>query len=77
MNTGHAKVNGFSGSIIMGKEDVFRAYQLVPKATIVNIHMEAVNHAVLSRKELRAFIEEKDMNKSRVLVPEDAAFYSF
>lgn len=77
LNTGHAKLNGFEGSIIMGKEDTYRAYQVAPGATIVNIHMESVNHAVLSRKELRAFIDEKGMDKQRVLVPDDGQSYSF
>ncbi len=77
LNTGYAKVNGFEGSIIMGKEDTFRAYQVAPQASIVNIHMESVNHAVLSRQELRDFINEKGMDKKRVLVPNDGQSYSF
>jgi hypothetical protein len=32
--------------------------------------MESVNHAMLSRKELREFLTEKGMTQ-RVLVPED------
>lgn len=69
LNCGDARVAGM-GSIIMGKQDVFSVHQAAPEATIIATHMEAVNHAVLSRKELREFLKEKDMAES-VLVPED------
>lgn len=77
LNTGYAQVLGFEGLIIMGKEDMFRAYQMMPQAKIVGIHMETVNHAMLTRAELRAFIKEKKMDTQRALVPEDGEVYSF
>ena len=77
LNTGYAQVKGFDGSIIMGKNDVLLAYNYSPQAKIVGIHMESVNHAVLTRKELRAFIDEKKLDKRRVLVPEDGQKYKF
>lgn len=77
LNTGYAQVNGFDGSIIMGKDDVLRAYTYSPQAKIVGIHMESVNHAMLTRKELRTFIEEQKLDKRRVLVPEDGQKYNF
>jgi len=77
LNAGYAQLEGFEGSIIMGKDDMYRAYQLMPKAKIVAIHMETVAHAVQSRAELRAFINEKKMDKQRALVPEDGESYVF
>jgi L-ascorbate metabolism protein UlaG (beta-lactamase superfamily) len=77
LNTGYARLNGFEGSIIMGKEDLYRAYQLAPKAKIVGSHMEAFNHMTQSRKELHDFIAEKAMNPQRVLVPADGETYHF
>lgn len=77
LNTGYARVKGFEGSIIMGKEDLLRAYELAPKATVIGSHMEAVNHGMQSRQELRDYIVEKGMSTQRVLVPEDGASYSF
>ena len=56
--------------IIMDKKDVYEVYKAAPRATIIASHMESVNHAMLSRKELREFISEKGMTQ-RVLVPED------
>ena len=75
LNSGDAKVLP-NESIIMGKEDVYEAYKAAPLATIIASHMGAVNHALLSREDLRAFIVDHRMN-SRVLVPEDGESYTF
>ena len=75
LNSGDAKVLP-NESIIMGKEDVYEAYKAAPLATIIASHMGAVNHASLSREDLRAFIVDHRMN-SRVLVPEDGESYTF
>ncbi|HEX8703460.1 MAG TPA: MBL fold metallo-hydrolase [Myxococcaceae bacterium] len=77
LNTGYARVLGYDGSIIMGKEDLYRASQAAPKATVVGTHMEAVNHATQSREELREYIAEKGLDPQRVLVPADGQAYSF
>ncbi|RQS72633.1 MBL fold metallo-hydrolase [Burkholderia sp. Bp8963] len=69
LNSGDAQVPGL-GSIIMGKEDVHKVYQAAPQATLIASHMEAVNHAMLTRKELREFSAEKGMT-DRLVVPED------
>ena len=62
LNTGYAQLTDFDGSIIMGKDDLYRAYQFAPNAQVVGIHMEAVNHTMLTRAELRSFIEEKHLD---------------
>lgn len=69
LNSGDAQVLGYE-PIIMDKEDVYEVYKAAPGATIIASHMESVNHAMLSRKELREFLSEKGMT-GRVLVPED------
>lgn len=69
LNAGDAQIPGL-GSIIMGKEDTSRAHKMAPTATIITTHLEAVNHAALSRTELREYIKENDIEKY-VLVPED------
>ncbi|MBU5638962.1 MBL fold metallo-hydrolase [Geomonas sp. Red69] len=69
LNCGDAQIIGI-GSIIMGKRDVHDVWKAAPGATIIASHMEAMNHAVLSRKELRDFLKENGMIQ-RVLVPED------
>jgi len=65
-----------SGSLIMGKDDIYEVYKAAPDAKIVVCHMEAVNHYTLSREELKSFIEEKGMT-SNVLVPDDGESCTF
>ncbi|WP_201628809.1 MBL fold metallo-hydrolase [Psychrobacter maritimus] len=78
LNTGYAKMTGFvDDSIIMGKDDVYRAYQFSPNAQIISVHMDTVNHATLTKAELRHFIEEKHLDKQRTLVPDDGQYYKF
>ncbi|MHC9063699.1 MBL fold metallo-hydrolase [Nitrospira sp. CMX1] len=75
LNGGDARVLPHE-PIIMGKEDVYEVFKAAPSATLIVSHMEAVNHATLSRKDLRTFLLERGMT-SRVLVPEDGETYSF
>jgi L-ascorbate metabolism protein UlaG (beta-lactamase superfamily) len=64
------------GSLVMGKEDVYKVYEAAPNSKIIVVHMEAVNHWTLSRKELLEFIDEKGI-ESTVYVPEDGESFSF
>ena len=70
LNTGYARLKNFDKSIIMGKDDVKHAYQTATNAIIIATHMDAVNHAMLTRKELHEYIT-KDEIDDRVLVPND------
>lgn len=69
LNIGCATVDGI-GAIIMGKEDALRTLEILPAATLVASHMEAVNHCLLSRAELRAYTAESGLQQ-KVRVPED------
>lgn len=69
LNCGDARIPGL-GPIIMNKEDVLAVHQAAPQATLIASHMEAVNHALLTRRELRDYLRERGM-ADRVLVPED------
>jgi len=64
------------GSLVMGKEDIYNVYKAAPDATIISVHMEAVNHWTLSREELKSFIDEKGIS-SHILVPDDGESYTF
>ena len=66
----------FGGQLIMNKKDIYEVHKAVPNASIVVSHMEGVNHNTLSREELRAFVNEKNIS-SRILVPEDGESYTF
>lgn len=75
LNMGLATVDGI-GAIIMGKQDALRTLEMLPSATVVASHMEAVNHCLLSRDELRAFAAENGI-QDRVRVPEDGETLTF
>ncbi|MCX2962382.1 MBL fold metallo-hydrolase [Rodentibacter caecimuris] len=70
MNTGYAQLEGNSDSIIMGKADVAKARQVAPKADIITVHMDAVNHASVTSDEMRKFVKEN--NLSKVAVPKES-----
>jgi L-ascorbate metabolism protein UlaG (beta-lactamase superfamily) len=76
LNAGDARMVGFTGSIIMGKDDVLHAYQRMPNATIVATHMDAINHMTLSRKELREHVKQHGI-QDRVRIPADGEILKF
>lgn len=76
LNTGEARLLGFTGSIIMSKDDVLRAYQATEDAAIVTTHMDAINHMTLSREMLREYVEQNGLG-DRVLVPADGETMTF
>ncbi|MCL5426549.1 MAG: MBL fold metallo-hydrolase [Gammaproteobacteria bacterium] len=77
LNTGAAEVTGFEGDpIIMGKEDTLRAHQAATNATIIAVHMDAVNHMTLSRAELAEYVQEAGL-QDHVLIPVDGEVISF
>jgi len=67
LNTGDARMDGY-GSIIMGKEDVGRAYNTLKNAIILPIHMDAVGHAALTREELKNYCADLKLNDRVVLL---------
>ncbi|WP_363731303.1 MBL fold metallo-hydrolase [Stenotrophomonas indicatrix] len=76
LNTGDARVKGFDTGIIMGVDDTSRVHALAPKAKIVAVHMDAVNHMTVSRADLRRYVAEKSIQDS-VLIPEDGETITF
>ncbi|KAF9290541.1 hypothetical protein BGZ68_006777 [Mortierella alpina] len=76
LNTGDARMEGFSGSIIMAQDDTLHAYRAAPNATIVAVHMDAINHTALSREELREYVQQKNI-QDRVLIPADGETLKF
>ena len=64
------------GRLIMGTEDVLKVGEAAPDAAIIASHMDAVNHATVSRTELREFLKKHGVD-GRVLIPEDGEFLEF
>lgn len=64
------------GRLIMGKEDVLAVCKAAPYATVIASHMEAVNHATVSRAELREYLAENGIGE-QVLIPQDGECCEF
>ncbi|HFE2469856.1 TPA: MBL fold metallo-hydrolase [Staphylococcus aureus] len=64
------------GPLVMDEHDVLKVAHTLPLAQIVVVHMEAVNHWHLSRKELNEFINSNDLG-NRVVVPNDGELLTF
>ncbi|GAA0322136.1 MBL fold metallo-hydrolase [Sphingomonas oligophenolica] len=69
LNAGMATVIGFD-PIIMGPADVLAVHRAAPNAMLIASHMEAVNHCILSRADLRAF-SKRDGYEQRLAIPAD------
>jgi len=66
MNTGAARVLAFKEPIIMGKEDVEHMVKAMPNSQIVAVHLDSVNHATVTSKDLREFIKAKNIEKNEI-----------
>lgn len=58
LNTGYAMIQGLGDGIIMGTDDTLSVHEASPDTLFIASHMEAVNHCILTRAELRAFADE-------------------
>ena len=76
LNAGYAQLSGFEGAIIMGNDDVMRAAQTAPQATVVAVHLDAINHMALSREKLNEFVHKEGI-QDRVEIPQDGAVLEF
>jgi L-ascorbate metabolism protein UlaG (beta-lactamase superfamily) len=56
--------------ITMDAGDVIATARAAPRATVVAVHMEAINHCLLGRAELRAAVDDAGVG-GRVLIPDD------
>lgn len=57
------------GRLIMNLSDVEKVCQAAPRAIVVASHLNSVNHALLTRKDIMEFAAEKGL--SAIRVPED------
>ncbi|AEI46406.1 MBL fold metallo-hydrolase [Paenibacillus mucilaginosus] len=65
------------GSIItMTPQDIVKILELSPASRIVAVHMEAISHCTLTRKDLSRYLEAHHAAES-VMIPEDGEFLYF
>ena len=69
LNAGYAQWVDL-GPILMGPQGVLSVSKAAPTARLVATHMEAVNHCILSRADLRAFAEREGFSP-RLEIPSD------
>lgn len=75
LNTGEATW-ATGDAIIMGADDVLRTHHALPGAQIIAVHMEALNHCVVTRDQVRALASEHDI-ADLVHVPDDGETLTF
>lgn len=57
------------GRLIMNLPDVEKVCKAAPQSIVLASHLDSVNHALLTRKDIKAFVETRDI--STIRVPED------
>lgn len=67
--TGAAQFNS-GGPITMTAEDVMRVCRTSPDTKVIAIHMEAINHCMLSRTELRQHAAANGLS-DKIIIPSD------
>lgn len=75
LNAAHAQFADGT-PILMGTEGLYEVTKAAPQAVIIATHLDAVNHARVSRNDMRRFVEEKKLTE-RVSIPEDGEVLSF
>ncbi|MEJ0055123.1 MAG: MBL fold metallo-hydrolase [Bacteroidota bacterium] len=60
------------GPITMTTADIIKVVQAQPKAKVIAVHMEAINHCLLKREELRTQLQKQSLS-SHVEIPNDGA----
>lgn len=64
------------GPITMDTDDVLNVCQAAPKAKVIAVHMEAINHCLLTRTALREALKNSTLQPS-VLIPQDGEELQF
>lgn len=80
LNTGAAAMSSENFKddpyIIMGREDTLRASKAAPNAKIVAVHMDAINHMTVDRKDVSEYAYEQGI-RDKVLIPFDGEVLHF
>ena len=71
VNAGGARFS-VGDPIVMTADDVVAVARHAPAAHVVAVHLEAINHCLETREELRARLREEGL-EGRVSVPADGA----
>ena len=75
VNAGGARFN-IGDPITMTEEDVVKVCRKAPQAKIIAVHMEAINHCLLSREDLRNNLVQEELTH-QVFIPMDGEIVEF
>jgi len=75
VNAGGARFN-IGDPITMTEEDVVKVCRKAPQAKIIAVHMEAINHCLLSRADLLKHLEQEKLSH-QVFIPMDGEILEF
>ena len=75
VNAGGARFN-IGDPITMTEEDVVKVCRKAPQAKIIAVHMEAINHCLLSRADLLNHLEQEELSH-QVFIPMDGEILEF
>lgn len=69
----HSSGSSIQGSppIVMDAEQTVAVCQAAPQAVVIAIHMEALDHGMVSRVDLRTTADGQGIQTERLLIPED------
>ena len=71
-HSGGAIIPGHENNpILMNAEETITVLQAAPKAKVVAIHTESLDHCGVSRSSLRQMADSKEISQDRLLIPKD------
>jgi L-ascorbate metabolism protein UlaG (beta-lactamase superfamily) len=76
VNAGAAQIPADTPPITMSKEDVEKVCTHMPSATVIAVHMDALDHCLEHRTDLANFIESKGLS-AQVRIPADGESMKF
>ncbi|GHO83166.1 MBL fold metallo-hydrolase [Dictyobacter formicarum] len=65
------------GYIVMDAEQTVAVCQVAPESVVVATHMDSVDHATISRTDLRTFASKHGIHDTHLLIPQDGETLTF
>ena len=70
INGALTRYEGFSGSCMMGTDDIKKLYEMCKESKIIPVHMDSYPHCTYTTKTMKKFVEDNKY-QDRVIVPVD------
>lgn len=66
-----------SGPIVMDAEQTIEVCKIAQKATVVAVHLEALDHGTVTRADVRSLAEANNIPATRLMIPHDGDILEF